>query len=72
MARIAGDFDLVVDAIVNHVSADAPQFRDVVARGDASPHAGMFLTFGRVFPGGATQEELLRIYRRAPACPSRP
>ena len=72
VARIAGDFDLVVDAIVNHVSADAPQFRDVVARGDASPHAGMFLTFGRVFPGGATEEELLRIYRPRPGLPFTP
>jgi len=71
VARIAGAFDLTVDAIVNHVSADAPQFRDVLERGDASPHAGMFLTFGRVFPHGATEEDLLRIYRPRRASPSR-
>jgi sucrose phosphorylase len=70
--RIAGAFDLTVDAIVNHVSADAPHFRDVVEHGDASPHAGMFLTFGRVFPGGATEEELLRIYRPRPGLPFTP
>jgi sucrose phosphorylase len=70
--RIAGAFDLTIDAIVNHVSSDAPQFRDVVARGDDSPHAGMFLTFGRVFPDGATEEDLLCIYRPRPGLPFTP
>src|SRR3954453_13189420 len=55
--------DLVVDVIVNHVSTGSPQFLDVVARGAASPHAGMFLTYERVFPEGATQSALLKIFR---------
>ena len=70
--RIADDFDVTVDAIVNHVSADAPQFRDVLERGDASPHAGMFLTLDRVFGGGATEADLLKIYRPRPGLPFTP
>lgn len=59
----------VVDLIVNHVSADSPWFADVVARGDASPYAGMFLTFGSLFPNGATEADLLSIYRPRPGLP---
>lgn len=61
--------DVVADLIVNHVSAESPQFQDVRQRGDESPHAPMFLTFDRVFPGGATEDELLRIYRPRPGLP---
>ena len=47
-------------------------FRDVVSRGDASPSAGMFLSYDRVFPGGATEAELLRIVRPRPGLPFTP
>jgi len=64
--------DLVVDVIVNHASALSPQFLDVVASGEASPYAGMFLTLGAVFPSGASEEELLRIFRPRPGLPFTP
>ena len=63
--------DPVVDLIVNHVSADSPEFRDVLVSGDASPYAPLFLTFGSVFPEGATEEELLTLYRPRPGLRSR-
>ncbi len=66
---LAGDYALVVDLIVNHVSADSAQFRDVLARGDASPHAGMFLTMSDVYPRGASETELVGIYRPRPGLP---
>lgn len=69
---IAADHDVVVDLIVNHVSADSPQFRDVVARGDASEYAGLFLTMSSVFPSGATEEQLTAIYRPRPGLPFTP
>jgi sucrose phosphorylase len=61
--------DVMADLIVNHVSAASPQFRDFVARGDASHWAGLFLTRDSVFPAGATAEELARIYRPRPGLP---
>ncbi len=64
--------DTVVDVIVNHVSAQSPQFTDVVARGEDSPYAGMFLTFASVYPDGATEEELTRLYRPRPGLPFTP
>ncbi len=72
VAALAGGRDLTVDLIVNHVSTRSPEFRSFVADGEASPHAGMFLTLDRVFPGGATEELLGRIYRPRPGLPLTP
>lgn len=69
---IAASLDTVVDVIVNHVSADAPQFRDFLERGHDSPYAGMFLTLSTVFPSGATEDELLALYRPRPGLPFTP
>lgn len=60
---------VMADVIVNHMSSRSAQFQDVVARGEASAYAGMFLTLGTVFPGGATEEDLLGIYRPRPGLP---
>lgn len=69
---LARTHDVVVDLIVNHVSADSPAFRDVRERGDASPHAPMFLTMSSVFPAGASEDDLTRIYRPRPGLPFTP
>lgn len=69
---LAARYEVMADAIVNHVSADSPQFRDWLERGDASPYAGMFLTLGGVYPDGVTEEELLGIYRPRPGLPFTP
>ena len=69
---LSGDLDVMVDVIVNHVSARSSQFRDVIEHGDQSPYAQMFLTMGTVFPEGATEADLLRIYRPRPGLPFTP
>ncbi len=69
---IGADTTLMVDMIVNHVSADSPQFRDVVARGAQSPHMGLFLTMSDVYPAGADEQELVGIYRPRPGLPFTP
>jgi sucrose phosphorylase len=61
--------ELMADLIVNHVSSKSPQFQDYLKRGAESEYAGMFLTYDRVFPNGATEAELLRIYRPRPGLP---
>ena len=60
---------VMADVIVNHMSADSERFADVKARGGASPWAGMFLTMSSVFPDGATEADLARIYRPRPGLP---
>ncbi len=66
---LSGSVEIVADLIVNHVSAQSPQFTDFLAKGDNSAYAGMFLTLGKVFPDGVTEKELLRIYRPRPNLP---
>jgi sucrose phosphorylase len=61
--------EVMADLIVNHVSSKSPQFLDYTQEGAASPYAGMFLTYDRVFPKGATEADLLRIYRPRPGLP---
>ena len=61
--------EVMADLIVNHVSSDSPQFRDFSRNGDRSEWAGLFLTFDRVFPEGATERQLLEIYRPRPGLP---
>ena len=61
--------ELVADLIVNHMSSDSPQFKDFSHRGADSPFAGMFLTYDRIFPAGASEADLLRIYRPRPGLP---
>jgi len=69
---LAQDVDVMADVIVNHISSHSPQFQDYSARGDRSEYAGMFLTLDSVFPNGATEEQLLAIYRPRPGSPFTP
>jgi sucrose phosphorylase len=69
VAALAGETDLMADVIVNHISSRSPQFLSLVERGDRSPFAGLFLTFDTVFPNGATERDLLAIYRPRPGLP---
>ena len=72
VGALSDDLDVMVDVIVNHVSARSPQFIDWLARGEQSPHADMFLTLASVFPNGATERDLLRLYRPRPGLPFTP
>ena len=67
--QLTGNVDVMGDVIVNHLSAHSPQFRDYLARGVASPYAGLFLTRDAVFPGGATEAQIAAIYRPRPGRP---
>ena len=66
VSQIAEHTDILVDLIVNHVSSGSAAFQDFLSRGDDSDHAGMFLTFDKVFPDGASEADILAIYRPRP------
>ncbi|KQY81646.1 MULTISPECIES: sucrose phosphorylase [Roseateles] len=61
--------DVMADVIVNHMSSESPQFLDYAERGEASAYAGLFLTLDAVFPNGATERDLLTVYRPRPGLP---
>ncbi len=67
--ELAQDVDLMADLIVNHVSSLSPQFLDYSEKGDASIYKDMFLTLSSIFPNGATENDLLTIYRPRPGLP---
>jgi sucrose phosphorylase len=69
---LSGTVELVADLIVNHVSSSSPQFLNFSKEGPASEYAGMFLTFDRVFPEGASESDILSIYRPRPTLPFNP
>lgn len=69
VANLAQTHDVMADIIVNHMSAQSPQFQDLLQKGEHSEYAPLFLTMDQVFPEGATEEELLTIYRPRPGLP---
>ena len=66
---LSAGLDLMADVIVNHVSSSSPQFEDFRKHGDTSTYADLFLTYGRIFPQGASESALLKIYRPRPGLP---
>ena len=66
---LGDDFEIVADLIVNHISSGSPQFKEYSRKGGDSPFSGLFLTYDHVFPKGASERELLRIYRPRPGLP---
>jgi len=67
--ELGRDTDLIADLIVNHVSSSSPEFLEYYEKGDASIYKDLFLTMGSVFPNGATEADLLAIYRPRPGLP---
>jgi sucrose phosphorylase len=63
------DYDLMADMIVNHMSAQSNPFKDVLAKGQDSEFWDLFLTKGKVFPDGTTEEDIAKIYRPRPTSP---
>jgi len=73
IAGIAADHSVMADLIVNHVSADSPQFKDVLRRGTASRYWDLFLKKDDIFPTDQPDAEqhrdIERIYRPRPGTP---
>lgn len=66
---LSEEFELMADLIVNHISGKSLQFQDFYRHGPDSQFAGMFLSYDHVFPLGASEADLLRIYRPRPELP---
>ena len=69
LRALGAEIDIMADVIVNHMSRHSAQFQDYLELDHQSPYDGMFLTFDRVFPQGATESDLLAIYRPRPGLP---
>ena len=69
LKELSKEVDIMADVIVNHVSAKSIQFQDYLEKGSASEYADLFLSFETVFPNGATEADILSIYRPRPSLP---
>jgi sucrose 6(F)-phosphate phosphorylase len=59
---------VMLDLMANHVSRRSPYFEDFLAKGGASPYAGLFLDVARIWPDGRPDpEDLAAIFLRRPA-----
>ncbi|GAB59130.1 sucrose phosphorylase [Rheinheimera nanhaiensis] len=64
--RLAKDYPIMADMIVNHMSAQSPQFLDVLQHGAASPYWPLFLTRDKVYGQTPDPAQLKSIYRPRP------
>lgn len=69
MTALSKEVAIMADVIVNHMSAKSIQFKDFLKNGVKSAYANLFLSFDHVFPSGATEKDLLDIYRPRPGVP---
>ena len=69
VGSLSENYDVMVDVIVNHVSSNSTRFKDFLAQGDGSEFAELFLTFDKVFKDGATEQQLVNLYRPRPGLP---
>jgi sucrose phosphorylase len=67
--KMSANLEVMADVIVNHMSSESPQFLDYSQKGSASEYDGLFLTMEAVFPNGATENDLLAVYRPRPGMP---
>jgi len=59
-------YELMADLIVNHMSAQSEEFKDVLNNGRQSLYWDLFLTKDKVYPNGLNEVEQEKIYRPRP------
>ncbi len=69
LLELGKSVEVMADLIVNHISSKSMQFQDFLQKGQQSEYVNLFLSFDHVFPAGATEADLLGIYRPRPGFP---
>ena len=64
--ELGKEHELMADLIVNHMSAQSKEFKDVLTKGADSLYWDLFLTKNKVFPSGLSAEQQAKIYRPRP------
>ena len=67
--EISSHSDIMADLIVNHMSSESVQFKDFIEKGGESEYADLFVTYDSIFPEGASEKDILNIYRPRPNLP---
>ncbi|MDK2981099.1 MAG: sucrose 6(F)-phosphate phosphorylase [Chloroflexota bacterium] len=65
VAAIGRHTPVLLDLMVNHISAHSPFFQDYLAKGNASEYADLFLPVDKLWPGGEIpKQDLEKIFLR--------
>ncbi len=67
--RLADEYDLMFDFMVNHISKHSLYFKDFLLHGEQSPYRDFFINYQQFWGGEPSEEELSKIYRRNPRAP---
>lgn len=63
--RIGEKHDILLDLMVNHISAHSDYFKDFIKNGRNSKYADLFITVDKIWPDGKPQkEEIEKIFLR--------
>jgi sucrose phosphorylase len=63
--RIGEKHAILLDLMVNHISAKSPYFQDFLEKGRVSEYADLFITVDKIWPNGnPSQEEIEKIFLR--------
>lgn len=64
---IAQQWDVALDVMVNHISAQSPYFQDFLEKGRGSQWADLFLTLDKIWPDGQPQAaDVAKVFLRRP------
>ncbi|PNW61893.1 sugar phosphorylase [Lactobacillus sp. ATCC 15578] len=70
--RLADQYDLMVDFMINHLSPDSTEFKDLLENGKKSKYNGLFLSYSTFWPKGRpTRNDIKMIYKRKNNAPFR-
>jgi len=68
--RLSDKYYLMVDYMINHISAQSEYYQDFLARKEASQYKDLFIRFKDFWENGEpTDEEVEKIYKRKPRAP---
>jgi sucrose phosphorylase len=63
--RLADQYYIMADFMLNHVSIRCEEFKDYMKNGDASPYRDMFIRWNEFWPNGEpSPEDMEALYRR--------
>lgn len=67
---LAADYDVMVDYMINHISAQSEYYKDYLEKGSQSAHSGLFLSYTSFWgPEGPSARDVEVIYKRKPREP---
>ncbi len=67
---LAADYDVMVDYMINHISAQSEYYRDFLAKGSQSKYSGLFISYTDFWgESGPSVRDIGIIYKRKPREP---